>query len=351
MKRETVSIIVPVYNTDKYLSECVYSILNQTYENIEIILVNDASADGSEEICKKYQKKDKRIKYLKVNNHNAALTRRDGIRKSTGQLVCFCDSDDIISPKYVEIMYDALTKSNVDVATGKLRTFNDGDNVGILNTKNPKVAIKHDLIKLFADSYHVDLAGKSSVVMQSINAKLFKKKLFENIDYTVVKTNVFEDNFIMPQIYKNVENDKIAIIDETLYFYRLRASSIMQSTSSGEGIPYGNKEISYPELFVIAMQYISKLYGHRKDIQDLIYKIEAEEFYDHSVGFFGQQKYINDLKQVIVDQDRQSKDKEKEFDKAITEKDSQIQNMINSRTYQIGLIFTAPYHALRRLVK
>ena len=99
-----ISVIVPVYNVEEYLEECLESIQNQTYTNFEVILVNDGSTDHSKEICERYCKKDIRFHLLNQENQGQSVARNHGVSASTGELLTFVDSDDVLSIKYLEIL-------------------------------------------------------------------------------------------------------------------------------------------------------------------------------------------------------------------------------------------------------
>lgn len=109
-----ISIIVPIYNVEKYLSCCIDSLINQTKKELEFILVNDGSTDNSENVIKKY--KDKRIRYFKNENQGIGKTRNFGIQKSTGKYLMFIDSDDYLSLNACEILYNSVSKNDLDVA-------------------------------------------------------------------------------------------------------------------------------------------------------------------------------------------------------------------------------------------
>lgn len=109
-----VSVIVPIYNAEKYLKKCIDSIINQDLKELEIILVNDGSSDCSEKICKSYLT-DERVKYISKSNAGAVLARRDGIDKATGEYVGFVDSDDWIEPNMFSTMYNSAINNNADI--------------------------------------------------------------------------------------------------------------------------------------------------------------------------------------------------------------------------------------------
>ena len=105
MKEPLISIIVPIYRVEEYLDKCLSSIINQTYKNLEIILVNDGSDDNSIKIAKKYAKKDERIKIIEEDNKGLSCARNTGINASTGKYITFVDSDDFIEENYIEVLY------------------------------------------------------------------------------------------------------------------------------------------------------------------------------------------------------------------------------------------------------
>lgn len=111
-----VTIIIPVYNVEKYIRVCLDSVLSQTYRNLEIILVDDGSTDGSGLVCDEYSKTDNRIKVIHKNNEGVSTARNTGIEMATGKYVCFVDSDDILMPDYVEYLYAIVESHNVPVA-------------------------------------------------------------------------------------------------------------------------------------------------------------------------------------------------------------------------------------------
>lgn len=110
-----VSVIIPVYNVEKYLAECIDSVLNQTLNDFELILVNDGSRDNSENICKQYIKQDKRIKYIKQENAGVSVARNNGIGHATGDFIFFMDSDDTISNNFLESAYTTAINTQADI--------------------------------------------------------------------------------------------------------------------------------------------------------------------------------------------------------------------------------------------
>ena len=116
----TISIIIPVYNTAQYLAECLDSVLAQGFKDIEIICVNDGSTDNSAAILKKYQKKDKRIKVITQKNKGLSGARNAGLKAATGKWVCFLDSDDILPPDALAVLYGGVQKTGCKIVASRV---------------------------------------------------------------------------------------------------------------------------------------------------------------------------------------------------------------------------------------
>lgn len=119
-----ISVVVPIYNTGLYLQRCIESLINQSYENIEVILVNDGSTDNSKQICDGYKEKDTRIKVIHKKNEGVSRARNTGIHQSSGQYVCFVDGDDFVMQDYVEYLHDLIgEKSEISLTTDMFGNF------------------------------------------------------------------------------------------------------------------------------------------------------------------------------------------------------------------------------------
>ena len=216
MKKDLVSIIVPVYNASKYLENCLNSILKQTYNNIEVILIDDGSTDNSLEICKEYKKNDKRIKIIHKENGGISSVRNLGVKESKGKYICFVDSDDYIEKDYVEVLYSGIKKYKTKLCFGGYRNvYNDGTAVDKFSNKTYKLSKVKTLNKLlYVDG--VDVSPWS---------KIYEKSLFDDITYP--EGRIFEDT---ATTYKLIDKcDNIAICDYPIYNYCIRSSSITSS--------------------------------------------------------------------------------------------------------------------------
>ena len=211
-----ISVIVPVYNVEKYLEECLDSIQNQTYSNIEIILVNDGSTDNSKEICEKYCKQDSRFLLINQENQGLSAARNKGVEISTGEYIVFVDSDDIIKTNYLEKLMQYMTE-DVDIVecifTVKKMEFLDEN---IETTTIIFEGDSNEAVKFFPQH------------TLNVNAvtKLYRREIVEAVPY--IDGVIFEDVYCGIGMLKYIR--KIIKIDYKGYYYRQRQASIMHRT-------------------------------------------------------------------------------------------------------------------------
>lgn len=336
-KNPLVSIIIPVHNSEKYLVECLDSVINQEYDNLEIILVNDRSSDGSEGICKDYQNKDNRVKYVKADNGNAALTRRDGIKKSTADLICFIDSDDIVDPEYVKLLYLSMKDTKTSVSACNMDIFSKRPMFEKRTSKN-QIGVTKSNADTFAEHYHMTEDNK--LILQTLPCKLFEKQLFNDIDYSVLKTNIFEDNFIMVQILRKIEN--IGTIDEILYWYRQNSDSTSAKTVLTK-VDYEGKRLNFTEFFRdVVMNYCRKMLPG-DNVDAAIDKISAVEFFNYANMVPDQILHIEYLEEKIDLMERQLKAKEDQLENL----KHQIKLIQNSKSYKFVKSATKPFYVTK----
>lgn len=206
-----VSVIVPVYNTEKFLKECLDSILNQTYSNIEVILVEDGSLDSSLSILKAYQKDSHVILLENRSNKGVGYSRNRGIEHATGDYILFVDSDDLLSPVAIEYLVSALEKSNTEMSMCQYQTFFHSR---LLNSKNHNGSF--EVMDIEKDSYLLEVCGGACW------AKLWKRTLLQDIRFP--EGIIYEDApFTFPLM---VKASKISFIREPLYYYRFNINGI-----------------------------------------------------------------------------------------------------------------------------
>ena len=214
-----ISIIVPVYNVEKYLNKCVDSILNQTFKEFELILVDDGSPDNSGAICDQYAKKDSRVKVIHKENGGLSSARNAGIEVAQGKYLGFIDSDDYIAEDMYEILYQNIKKYNADISSVELiSVYNDRFK---LKDYSPEIKVLNQ-----EQAMQVVLEG-TDFYAYAWN-KLYNRNLFNEIRFPKGKT--FEDAFIIMKILKRA--NKVVISNVEKYFYVKRQNSIMSSTFS-----------------------------------------------------------------------------------------------------------------------
>ena len=132
-----ISVIIPIYNSEKYLSKCVYSILNQNYKNLEVVLVNDGSADNSLSICEKIKLEDDRITIIDIPNGGVSNARNTGLLKAKGEYIQFIDSDDFVDKNYIKTLYDLIVSTKTELAICSIESYDfDGNKFDEWTVKN-----------------------------------------------------------------------------------------------------------------------------------------------------------------------------------------------------------------------
>lgn len=222
-----ISVIVPIYNTEKYLPACLESIIKQTYQEIEIILVDDGSMDGSLEICKDYAKLDTRIRIEKRNHQGLILTRKWGVEKSKGDYCIFVDSDDWIDKKLLEALVPLAESENIDVVNYLMKSIDNNIFLEWKNTIPQGIYENEDLIIIWKRMMF-DLEQGCPGIIQSLCTKLMKRELLvkamEDLDSRIT---MGEDAAVTYNIMLMAK--KIAVIDNFFYFYRTRSDSMCRS--------------------------------------------------------------------------------------------------------------------------
>lgn len=216
-----ITVIVPIYNVEKYLNKCVESILNQTYKNLEIILVDDGSPDNCPEMCDNLAKKDSRIKVIHKENGGLSSARNAGLDIMTGEYVIFIDSDDYFELNALEVLYNAVVDNNCDMAVGRYVMVYDNEPDKTEFTDKVYLYTKSEYIR----SFSIGLNNQLAVNMIISCCKLCKKNVFSDVRFPLNK--IREDEFVIHKICNNC--NKIVLVDECLYYYVQRTDSIMSS--------------------------------------------------------------------------------------------------------------------------
>ena len=218
MTQPLISVIVPVYNVENYLNKCVDSIVNQTYTNLEIILVDDGSPDNCPKNCDEWAKKDSRIRVIHKENGGLSSARNAGLDIMTGTLVGFVDSDDYIAPNMYEKLYNAMIENDADLSACNYEFFDEsGKKLGGSRLSERCITGKQALADIYRTVYSV-----------AYN-KLYKHEIFKSLRYT--NGYIHEDEIIIHHILGQC--NKIIVISDNLYFYVRNNQSIMGKISTG----------------------------------------------------------------------------------------------------------------------
>ena len=221
-----ISVIVPIYNIERYVGFCIESIINQTYKNLEIILVDDGSRDKSSEICDLYAKKDKRIKVIHKSNGGLVSARKSGLQESNGDYISNVDGDDWIAPDFIENLYSAIEKADADaVCAGHSRDLFSKSEC-FFNCVSSGVYEGEELKKLWENMISCDEFYRPGITTYVWN-KLFKREILVPIQMEVDnRISIGEDGAVTyPYLLKC---KKIAVIENASYHYRQREDSMLK---------------------------------------------------------------------------------------------------------------------------
>lgn len=222
---ELISVIVPVFNVQKYLTQCVESILNQTYTNIEVLLINDGSTDDSGKICQSFAEKDTRVRLFQKANGGLSDSRNLGLENARGKYVTFIDSDDFIEPYYIERLYVEAVRHGVDIVVSDYSRLNEADSTFYFHTKDKYIR------ELTAQDYFDEIFKTETLAFVIACGKLIARDLFNGrfpIRFPVGR--LAEDKHVTYLLAWKAQ--KIIYLHEPNYCYRIRPGSITTSQAS-----------------------------------------------------------------------------------------------------------------------
>ena len=245
---DKISVIVPVYNCEKYIGRCIESILAQSYDNFELILIDDGSADNSLSVCHSYEDSDDRIKVFSRENKGVFLTRIEGITKSTGDYIAFIDCDDFVAPDYLDYLLRLLKDNNADISA-----------CGYTVTESSDIVADNEDECLKEFDYNSSIKAMNTESLWSVCFKLYKRTLFTNeilsLDYGL---RVSEDYLFNCFIFKGV--DKIVLSNLKKYFYFRHGGAVMQSEINPQRIEDSMRAY---QLVLDGMQEFSSAYAYQ----------------------------------------------------------------------------------------
>lgn len=220
-----VSIIVPVYQVKEYLDMCIQSLLVQTYPNLEIILVEDGSTDGSDEICDRYAETDERVRVLHQKNRGPSGARNEGLKLAGGEYISFVDSDDMVRPDFIETLYHLTEKYHARMA---VCAYEKGQEFSLGAKKEREYVLSSE--KMLKE-WH----GKRKKLETVVWNKLYHRSIFDGENGNVFpEGTLYEDVYVSHLFVQNAE--RIAVTGRKLYLYRTRTGSIKQSPVTKEGM-------------------------------------------------------------------------------------------------------------------
>ena len=276
MKNDLISIIIPVYKVEKYLEKCIQSVINQTYENLQIILVDDGSPDNCGKICDEYAKKDHRIEVIHKSNGGLSDARNKGLEIAKGEYIGFVDSDDYIEADMYEVLYNLLKQYNADVSICNFYTVSQGK----ISIKNADNGInEYNRIEILKE-----ILLDKNIQSYAWN-KLYKKELFDEIKYPIGKK--YED--IGTTFYLLEKCNKVVVTGKSEYYYINRQDSIVNNVTE-------STITDYIELIMQRYDYIEEnikeLSSYNKDYLKRILKTAEKDIKSlNEVGDYTKKKY------------------------------------------------------------
>lgn len=253
-----ISVIVPVYNVELYLKRCLDSLINQTYKDFEIILVNDGSTDSSPILCDEYAEKNAFITVIHQKNAGLSVARNNGVSNAKGDYVTFIDSDDLVDSDYLSILYNLLINNNAELSCCSYKTFSCEDELEKINKTNS--------VECFTGSEAMQYMFYGKIHGTSACAILLKREIVLKYNFTPGKYH--EDDLVSFKYFYN--SSKVVYTSSELYFYYQRTGSIMHGN-------YGKAELDELD----AGDYVAsecKKYG-KKEYRAALYK-KYSNYYD-----------------------------------------------------------------------
>ena len=269
MRNSIISVIIPVYNVEKYLSRCIESVLNQTYRNLEILIVDDGSTDDSLNICRRYEKKDKRIKVIHQDNGGLSSARNKGLMNSTGEYISFVDSDDWLHPDFLAFLYGESLLSNSDIVECSIIETFSYDKYCVVDN------YIHNRITFLGDDCFIEFI-KGVYFKQTVWNKLYTRKVINNILFEYGK--IHEDEFWTYRIFSRAKT--VSFLNFKGYYYFQRDGSIMKK-------PFSEKNLDGYEAKCIRLNFIETNYANH------IVRIEYINFLLSSIYFYYRIVYSN----------------------------------------------------------
>lgn len=284
--QEKISVIIPVYNVEQYLSQCVESVLAQTVQNFEILLIDDGSTDKSPEICDAFAAADTRIKAVHKANGGASTARNAGLDIASGEYVFFLDSDDYLVPNALEKLFTALRSAEADFAFCQAYTLEE--NSGEIGTKNYSFGKNYG--QGSADAFFAEMV-KNKEFHVAVWMNLYRRDFLQRNELRFSEGIMYEDCIFAYQLYKLAK--KAVHVPEYLYYRRYRANSVMSSKKTARNFVSAARALREVESFW------QQTGSAEKDLPYLA-RIAANAIDTYrALGAEEQKKYADEYKSVI----------------------------------------------------
>lgn len=242
-----VSIIIPVYNVSRYLEKCLSSVISQTYQDIEVIVVDDGSTDDSYKVVEKYIAIDERIVLHRKENGGLSSARNYGLLKMTGDYLIFLDGDDFLAVDAISTLMSRFNDNDIDVSVGSAVYHYESDQI----KKNNEFSYRlNDGVISSSEAVHQYFADYKSIFLSAC-FKIYKKSVFEGIEFPIGK--IHEDAYVFPIVYSKCR--LIATCKDTLFYYLQREGSITNSVFTDSFI---KNELDYRRYLVDAFKDINQ---------------------------------------------------------------------------------------------
>lgn len=252
-----VSIIVPVYNVEKYIERCLKSLVNQTLKEIEILIINDNTPDNSMSICEEYAKNDDRIKIYSKENEGLGLTRNYGIERATGEYIAFVDSDDYVSENMCEVLYNTAKKHDADIVYGGIYYDDNNGNIKKKECVTKETIWEGEKVKsLLLDFIATKPEEPLDTIMEvSVWKALFKKSIFDKYNIRFVSERQFISEDVIFDIDFFMKSNYIVAIPECVYYYCVNPNSLSKVFRTDR---FKKVKILYDEIIRKLTKYYTK---------------------------------------------------------------------------------------------
>ena len=237
---EKISIIVAIYNIEAYIERCIKSLINQSYRNLEILLIDDGSTDGSGDICRKLMEKDHRIRYIYKTNGGLSDARNTGMRAATGEYFSFVDGDDFVHPDMYRILYDGVRKEKLKIGICSFQTFEHMEVSKFSGNgfNKERIVTSQEIIQLLFTPQRTDIVIAC--------CKLYHRSLIMKFPFPMERYR--EDEFTIYRYWFEV--DRVYYTEQKLYYYFQRSDSILHSENSKKETDYYDALLERHQYFI-----------------------------------------------------------------------------------------------------